>query len=178
MKNDLKKKKDLEVKKSKKIFFYFEDLIADEELDKKIEAKQREKFSFQSNEALNDKNNKTFILSRVKYCINTIIKHLNELSRTNFFDDEKESTENFVKGLNKMISLEGSSEMLKDNGLPLEWFGLYLQSNIENIPPEYKDNNYSKLYNELPLVKTNLSKLRLPNNTLVYSSFSFFVGSP
>ena len=48
--------------------------------------------------------------------------------------DENESTENFVIGLNKMISMEGFSEMLKEKKLPLEWFGLYLQSNIENIP--------------------------------------------
>jgi hypothetical protein len=48
-----------------------------------------------------------------------------------------------------MISLEGFSEMLKEKSLPLEWFGLYLQSNIENIPHEYKVGNYSKLYNEL-----------------------------
>ena len=85
-------------------------------------------------------------MARVKYCINTIIKHLNALSRINFFVDEKESTENFVKGLNKMISLEGFSEMLKEKALPLEWFDLYLQSNIENIPSEYIYNNYSKLY--------------------------------
>jgi hypothetical protein len=39
--------------------------------------------------------------------------------------------------------------MLKEKSLPLEWFGLYLQSNIENIPHEYKVGNYSKLYNEL-----------------------------
>ena len=29
-----------------------------------------------------------------------------------------------------MISLEGFSEMLKEKTLPIEWFGLYLQSNI------------------------------------------------
>ena len=47
-----------------------------------------------------------------------------------------------------MISLEGFSEMLKEKTLPIEWFGLYLQSNIANIPFEYKTNNYAKLYNE------------------------------
>ena len=49
----------------------------------------------------------------------------------------------------KMISMEGFSEMLKEKTLPLEWFGLYLQSNIENIPSNYRRNNYSLLYNEL-----------------------------
>ena len=45
--------------------------------------------------------------------------------------------------------MEGFSEMLKEKTLPLEWFGLYLKSNIENIPLSYKQNNYSLLYTEL-----------------------------
>ena len=65
--------------------------------------------------------------------------------------DENESTENFVIGLNKMISMEGFSEMLKEKTLPLEWFGLYLQSNIENIPSNYKRDNYAVSYTHLTL---------------------------
>ena len=127
--------------------------------------------SFQSKQDLDRTNNEYFILSRVKYCINTIIKHLNPLSKTNFFVDDKESTENFVKGLNKMISLEGFSEMLKEKTLPLEWFGLYLQSNIENIPFEYRSNNYSQLYNELiDESMKNLNKIQNDNSlNTIYS---------
>ena len=77
------------------------------------------------------------------------MKHLNILSRSNFLNNETESTEDFIKDLNKMIKMEGFSEMLKEKTLPLEWFGLYLQSNIENIPLNYKRNNYLQLYNEL-----------------------------
>ena len=145
----LKKKIDTDTSSSKRTYIYLAKLKLDDELKAKVEAKRDKKFSFQTNETLNEISNENFILARVKYCINTIVKHLNALSRTNFFVDEKESTENFIKGLNKMISLEGFSEMLKEKSLPLEWFGLYLQSNIENIPHEYKVGNYSKLYNEL-----------------------------
>ena len=167
----LKKKMDTDANNSKKTYIYLAKLILDDELKAKIEAKRDKKFSFQSNETLSDANNETFILARVKYCINTIIKHLNALSRTNFFVDEKESTENFVKGLNKMISLEGFSEMLKEKALPLEWFGLYLQSNIENIPSEYRSNNYSKLYSELIDESTeNLEKIQNDNSlNMIYS---------
>ena len=98
---------------------------------------------------MNELSKEYFVLTRVKYSISTIIKNLNLLNRTNFYVDEKESTENFVIGLNKMIGLEGFSEMLKEKTIPLEWFGLYLQSNIENIPFSYKKNNYSLLYSEL-----------------------------
>ena len=132
----LKKKIDIDTSNSKRTYIYLAELILDDKLKEKIEAKKDKKFSFQTNETLSNINNENFILARVKYCINTIVKHLNALSRTNFFVDDKESTENFIKGLNKMISLEGFSEMLKEKTLPLEWFGLYLQSNIENIPQE------------------------------------------
>ena len=167
----LKKKMERDTNNSQKTYIYLTKLLLDKELKEKVEAKGDKKFSFETNETLSEANNEKFILARVKYCINTIIKHLNTLSRTNFFADEKESTENFVKGLNKMISLEGFSEMLKEKALPLEWFGLYLQSNIENIPSEYKANNYSKLYSELiDESNKNLQKIQNDNSlNMIYS---------
>ena len=67
--------------------------------------------------------------------------------------------------------MEGFSEMLKEKTLPLEWFGLYLQSNIENIPSEYKSNNYSKLYSELiEESNENLNKIKNDNSlNMIYS---------
>ena len=57
--------------------------------------------------------------------------------------------------------MEGFSEILKEKKLPLEWYGLYLQSNIENIPQNYKENNYALLYNELiEESKDNLMKIQ------------------
>ena len=169
--DNLNKINDKDIQESKKTYVFFTQLIADEKLNEKINEKKDKKISFQSKQDLSAANNETFILSRVKYCINTIIKHLNPLSKTNFFVDEKESTENFVKGLNKMISLEGFSEMLKEKTLPIEWFGLYLQSNIENIPSEYKSHNYAQLYNELIEESTeNLEKIQNDNSlNTIYS---------
>ena len=168
---NLKKILEKDIQNNKRTFAFFTHLNADNELNAKIEEKRDKKISFQSKQDLSAANNETFILSRVKYCINTIIKHLNPLSKTNFFVDEKESTENFVKGLNKMISLEGLSEMLKEKTLPIEWFGLYLQSNIENIPSEYKSYNYAQLYNELIEESTeNLEKIQNDNSlNTIYS---------
>ena len=168
---NLKKILEKDAQNNKKSYSFCTHLNADNELNAKIEEKRDKKISFQSKQDLSAANNETFILSRVKYCINTIIKHLNPLSKTNFFVDEKESTENFVKGLNKMISLEGLSEMLKEKTLPIEWFGLYLQSNIENIPSEYKSHNYAQLYNELIEESTeNLDKIQNDNSlNTIYS---------
>ena len=145
----LKKKIEKDQKEGKKTYIYMTKLVMDDNLKEKINASKDKKFSFQESEDLSDTSKEFFILKRVKYSINTIIKHLNILTRTNFYVDENESTENFVIGLNKMIKMEGFSEMLKEKTLPLEWFGLYLQSNIENIPIAYKKNNYSLLYTEL-----------------------------
>ena len=61
-----------------------------------------------------------------------------------------------------MISMEGFSEMLKEKKLPLEWFGLYLQSNIENIPANYRRDNYALLYNEL--IKESMENLEKIKN--------------
>ena len=145
----LKKKIDKDSKEGKKTYIYMSKVVMDDKLKEKINESKDKKFSFQESENLSDTSKENFILKRVKYCINTIIKHLNILTRTNFYVDENESTENFVIGLNKMIRMEGFSEMLKEKTLPLEWFGLYLQSNIENIPLSHKRNNYSLLYTEL-----------------------------
>ena len=145
----LKKKMEKDAKDDKKTYIYMAKLVMDDKLKEKINNSKDKKFSFQESENLSETSKEEFVLKRIKYSINTIIKHLNILTRTNFYVDENESTENFVIGLNKMIQMEGFSEMLKEKTLPLEWFGLYLQSNIENIPLQYKRNNYALLYNEL-----------------------------
>ena len=158
----IKKKMEKEENEGKRIFLCMTKLVMDDKLKEKIEEKKDKKFSFQESSSVNESNKENFILQRVKYSINTIIKHLNILKRTNFYVDENESTENFVIGLNKMIDMEGFSEMLKEKKLPLEWFGLYLQSNIENIPSNYRRDNYALLYNEL--IKESMENLEKIKN--------------
>ena len=135
---------------SKKTFIFITKMNFNANITKLISAKKdKGKFSFNSKPGdLNCNENETFILQRVMYSINTIIRHLNPLTRANFSTDSQDMVD-FVKGLNKMIELEGFSEMLKEKTLPLEWFGLYLQSNIENIPVDKKRQNYGPLYNDL-----------------------------
>jgi hypothetical protein len=104
------------------------------------------------------------------------MKHLNILSRSNFLSNETDSTEDFIKDLNKMIKMEGFSEMLKEKNLPLEWFGLYLQSNIENIPPNYKENNYALLYNEL-IEESRQNLLKIQNDDSLNTIYSKIINS-
>ena len=154
-----KQKEDLE--NNTLTYIFLSNINYEEKLKEKINLNRSIKFNFESNENLNDLDKEKFILIRVKYCIITIIKNLNLLTRENFFVDEKKE-ENFVHGLNKMIELEGFSEMLREKTIPLNWFGLYLQSNIEKIPIEYKRQNYKNLYDEL--IKENQENLNKIKN--------------
>ena len=137
-------------------YIFLSNIIYEKKLKEKMNLNRSIKFNFESNENLNDLDKEKFILIRVKYCITTIIKNLNLLTRENFFIDEKKE-ENFVHGLNKIIELEGFNEILREKTIPLNWFGLYLQSNIEKIPIEYKRSNYKNLYDEL--IKENQDNL-------------------
>jgi hypothetical protein len=174
--DNLKSKVESDEKNFKKTFLYFSKLVLDEDLKKKINSQKDQKLSFQTDDTLAETDNAKFILARVKYSINTIIKHLNILSGSNFLSNQTESTEDFIKGLNKMIRLEGFNEMLKDKKLPLEWFGLYLQSNIENIPPNYKDKNYALLYNEL-LEESKQNLLNIQNDDSLNTIYSKIINS-
>ena len=134
---------------SKKTFIYFTNIKYSDKLKDTLFVQKSQKFSFQSgSEDMKENANELFIFERVKYSINTIVKHLNTLTRANFSADS-ESMENFVKGLNTMIELEGFSEMLKEKTIPLDWFGLYLQSNIGRIPQSKSRANYYQLYSDL-----------------------------
>ena len=173
---DLKTKVENDEKNSKKTFIFFSKLVQDEDLKNKMNSKKEQKLSFQTDDNLADTDYAKFILTRVKFSINTIMKHLNILSRSNFLSNETDSTEDFIKDLNKMIKMEGFSEMLKEKNLPLEWFGLYLQSNIENIPPNYKENNYALLYNEL-IEESKQNLLKIQNDDSLNTIYSKIINS-
>ena len=104
----IRKKMEKEENEGKRTFLCLTKLAMDDKLKEKINEKKDKKFSFQESASISESNKEDFILERVKYSINTIIKNLNVLKRTNFYLDENESTETFVIGLNKMISLDGS----------------------------------------------------------------------
>ena len=174
--DNLKSKVDNDEKNSTKTFIFFSKLVLDEDLKTKMNSQKEQKLSFQTDDKLADNDYAKFILTRVKFSINTIMKHLNILSRSNFLNNETDSTEDFIKDLNKMIKMEGFSDMLKEKKLPLEWFGLYLQSNIENIPPNYKENNYALLYNEL-IEESKQNLLKIQNDDSLNTIYSKIINS-
>ena len=138
--NTFKKKISNDENKNQKTFIYITHINYTNQMKEKLLNKKDKKFSFVGDDS---ENNEKFQLTRVKYSINTIIKNLNELMKATF---QYNKNENFVKGLNNLIYSEGFSDVLKEKTIPLQWFGLYLESNIDNIPKEYQKNNFSPLY--------------------------------
>ena len=154
-------------------YMYIADINYNDKVGNSVFSQKGQKFSFQSGiEDMKENANEIFKYERVKYSINTIVKHLNTLTRANFSADS-ESMENFVKGLNTMIELEGFSEILKEKTIPLDWYGLYLQSNIEGIPRSKSRANYYQLYSDLiEDSKTNYKDIKSDNslNWVIYKT--------
>ena len=159
----INKKIENDIKNNKKTFIYITNPIFDKNLEEIMKKKKNKKFNFQTNESLTQLNNEKFILERIKYCINILVKNLNPLTRENYFIQKGENEEDFALALNKILELEGFSDMLKEQTIPLNWFGLYLQSNISNIPIEYKRQKYLLLLNEL-IDDTQKNILNLKND--------------
>ena len=141
--NTFKKKIQNDVMKNQKTFIFISRLNYTNNMKEKLSHKINKKFSFVGDDS---ENNENFQLSRIKYSINTIIKNLNDLTKVKF---HYEKNENFIKGLNTLIALEGFSDVLKEKTIPLQWFGLYLESNIENIPKKFLENDFLLLFDLL-----------------------------
>ena len=159
----INKKIENDIKNNKQTFIYITNPIFDKKLEEIMNMKKNKKFSFQTNESLTQLDNEKFILDRIKYCINILVKNLNPLTRENYFIEKGENEGDFALALNTILDLEGFSDMLKEQTIPLNWFGLYLQSNISNIPIEYKRQKYLLLLNEL-IDDTQKNILKLKND--------------
>ena len=142
------------------IFFFNEIFFINGQLKEKITGKKTKKVAFEQKDDSNkekkdvsDKEQKSIpnkeqsFLGNIKYCFYVILKNLKTLSKNNFDGDQ--SIDNIIKKLNNIINKEDFNGTLKEEALPLSWYGTYLQSYIDKIPSDYKDNNYSKLYDEL-----------------------------
>ena len=134
------KKISIDENKNQKTFIFLTNINYTNKMKDKLSNKKDKKFSFIGDDV---ENNEKFILTRLKYSINTIIKNLNELNNSTFHFN---NNENFVNALNNLILLEGFSDILKEKTIPLQWFGLYLESNIDRIPQNLQENNFELLY--------------------------------
>ena len=126
------------------VYFFNEKSFINDQLKEKMTGQKNKKVAFENKDVSNDEKK---ILENIKYCFYVVLKNLNILSK-NYFDQD-ESIENIIKELNNIINKEDFNGTLKEQALPLNWYGTYLQSYIDKIPLNYKNTNYSNLYDEL-----------------------------
>ena len=126
------------------VYFFNEKSFINDQLKEKMTGQKNKKVAFENKDVSNDEKS---ILENIKYCFYVVLKNLNTLSK-NYFDQD-ESIENIIKELNNIINKEDFNGTLKEQALPLNWYGTYLQSYIDKIPLNYKNTNYSNLYDEL-----------------------------
>ena len=126
------------------VYFFNEKSFINDQLKEKMTGQKNKKVAFENKDVSNDEKK---ILENIKYCFYVVLKNLNTLSKNNF--DQDESIENIIKELNNIINKEDFNGTLKEQALPLNWYGTYLQSYIDKIPLNYKNTNYSNLYDEL-----------------------------
>lgn len=111
-------------------------------LERYLEQKQL-KQSFSANTSEN-------LMERLKYCIKLILKNLNMLNLKIYTHlSSAGTTEEFLEILYQVVQFEEFTESENFNKIPLNWYALYLSSNISSVTDEYQENNYYKLYNEI-----------------------------
>jgi hypothetical protein len=98
----------------------------------------------------NELENNEFILKRIKFCIRLILKGLNMLNLkvySHFINAN--TTEKFFEALNQIIQLEEFNDREYNDKIPINWYSLYMTSNIQFLSDEYRGGDYNKLYQEL-----------------------------
>jgi hypothetical protein len=98
-----------------------------------------------------DLKNNEFILQRVKVCIKYILKGLNMINKKVYsLLVEADTNLKFLDIIGKITQIEEDliEKHLSDK-IPLSWYSIFLKNNLRNIPIEYKNNNFLKLFNEI-----------------------------
>jgi hypothetical protein len=103
------------------------------------------KFTFNDGIESND-----FRLKQIKFCIKLILRSLNMLNvKVYSHFANSNTTEKFFDALNQIIQLEEFNEVEFHEKIPINWYSLYMMSNIGFLSDEYKKDDYAKLYQEI-----------------------------
>lgn len=120
-----------------------------------------------------DIKNNEFILQRVKFCIKIVLRGLNLINKKVYsllFDAE--TNLKFLEIINKIIQIE--EELCQNyfsNKIPPTWYSLYMKNNIRNIPFEYQENNFNKLYEEILIEATQKIVFLKEKSNIVITQF-------
>lgn len=90
------------------------------------------------------------ILKRIKFCIKLILRGINMINHRVYSHlTSATTTQNFFIALNQILQLEEYTETEFNDRIPLNWYSLYMTTNLQYLSEEYKKNDYEKLFCEL-----------------------------
>jgi hypothetical protein len=90
------------------------------------------------------------ICFKIKDCIKNILKNLNMLNNKDYsYLNMATSNEKFLKAIQYTLEDIGEFTENENNQIPLNWYGQFIETNKQNLPESYFDNDLEKLYEEL-----------------------------
>ena len=96
-----------------------------------------------------NKDNKEFIeniITKTKNIISTLLYNYRLLIETDFQEGQKNNTMDIFKKLRLLMK---STDFVVDDSIPSDWYIELLFEYLKKLPPEYKEKDYEKLYEEL-----------------------------
>ena len=122
---------------NKKKYFIVHNLINNPSKIELLYPKQN-RFTFSSICDGENSENYESMVNRMKFCVKTILRNLNEINTTIYSDFlEVNTSEKLFNALNKIIQLEDFADNMTNDKIPLGWYALYLTSNAKNLKKYY-----------------------------------------
>ena len=152
-----KTKKKVEEKREKNIkYFLLTDILYNDKYKQLLSSIEKGKSFFKLEEKKishtnkeDNKDNKEIIenlVIKTKNVISTILYNYRVFIETDFGDAENINTLDIFKKLKLFMK---STDFVVDESIPSEWYIELLFEYLKKLPPEYKENDYKKLYEEL-----------------------------
>ena len=134
------RKKEIKIEQNLK-YFLLSDLVFNEKNQKLFLDNNRRYFKIEEK-----KDNVENTIIKTKNIISTLLYNYRALNETDF--QEKEMVDTF-KLFKKLRILVKSTDSLVDDKIPSDWYIELLLEYLKKLPPEYKENDFLKLYTEL-----------------------------
>ena len=84
----------------------------------------------------------------IQKCLSILLNEFKNLDKEDFSDNCTDSL-NIIKKITELIKLKKIQKINKlKNSIPIEWYGVTLINLLEQLPDEYKENDYNKVYEE------------------------------
>ena len=121
-------------------------------------------------------NDSSNYLNEIKYCICHLLTHFEILPHWEWVTGNYK-TETVFELIDKYLSHYNNDIILPFNSTaPLCWYSMYIKSNINKIPQEYKNNDYQKLHDEIvEEFKSTMKKLNKLNDFLTIQITTKFI---